>query len=138
MRDLERAPCGCKMGTKGEAFIYEPCSPTCDLYAYAIEEARKMGKPIQVIDLSHSGQLPFAARCPYCAMGADGYTGNDTAPEPGDRSLCVYCARVGIYTEHGIRRPTAEEEAENASDHKLGLLVDAAKQSIRRRGAEFS
>jgi hypothetical protein len=48
--DLQTLPCGCVMGSRTvdgqRAFVVMPCSQTCEYYAYAIEESRKMGKPV--------------------------------------------------------------------------------------------
>ncbi len=47
----ERFPCGCVIGDnkKGKVVLFQPCSPTCSVYAYFIEQARKHGKPIETV-----------------------------------------------------------------------------------------
>lgn len=39
-------PCGCRMSTVGDAFVFEPCSPSCEYYLYALNESKRQGKPI--------------------------------------------------------------------------------------------
>lgn len=61
------------------------------------------------------------APCPSCGAvntGALSTTpGHAEAPQPGDVSVCAYCAAIGIYAESGaIRRPTADELAELEAD----------------------
>lgn len=43
---LERLPCGCEMGTVGDAFVMRPCSPDCKYWRYAKAEAERQGKPL--------------------------------------------------------------------------------------------
>lgn len=45
----KRAPCGCRFASRGPSFVFVPCSPTCSLYAYVVEECRKLGKPLDLI-----------------------------------------------------------------------------------------
>lgn len=42
----ERLPCGCEMGTVGDAFVMRPCSPDCKYWRYAMAEAERAGKPV--------------------------------------------------------------------------------------------
>ena len=53
--DITRLPCGCQFWTEmidGEgAFVFEPCSETCEVYLYAKAEAARQGKPTTVIDM---------------------------------------------------------------------------------------
>jgi hypothetical protein len=49
---LTRLPCGCRFAKQDDVLLFEPCSSTCDAYAYVIEQARKTGKPID-IDVAH-------------------------------------------------------------------------------------
>ena len=52
--------------------------------------------------------------CPSCRSKLDAATGvgTDEAPDPGDWSICVYCAGPLIFTEDGYRRPTLVEHDE--------------------------
>jgi hypothetical protein len=36
----------------------------------------------------------------------------ETKPSEGDISLCWKCGGIAIFTEDGVRKPTAEEEAD--------------------------
>lgn len=48
---LERYPCGCRMGVVGDAFVMEPCSGRCKYFRYAMAESRRLGHPVDVIDM---------------------------------------------------------------------------------------
>lgn len=45
--DFERLPCGCVMGSIGDAFVYIPCSVLCKFYLHAVDLAKQAGKPIE-------------------------------------------------------------------------------------------
>jgi hypothetical protein len=47
LTDAERLPCGCIIGTAGEALAIEPCSAGCQYFQYFLAEAARQGKPIQ-------------------------------------------------------------------------------------------
>lgn len=47
LTDVERLPCGCVIGTAGDAFVMQPCSPGCEYYQYFVAESRRQGKPVQ-------------------------------------------------------------------------------------------
>lgn len=137
MIGAERAPCGCVFGTTQEkAFVFTPCSQSCELYAYAKQRARETKLPVEIIDMTASAALPFAAHCPFCGHGADGYTGHRDQPKDGDRAVCYYCARVAIYTAHGLRKPTPEEAAEHFGDPTVSLMVQQVKDRLQRRARE--
>jgi hypothetical protein len=40
------APCGCKMKREGNVFTIEPCSLTCGVYMYVVEQSKKRGNKI--------------------------------------------------------------------------------------------
>ena len=127
-----KLPCGCVMSTTDEgAFVFQPCSPTCDYYAYAIESARKQGKPITTIDTTNSGHLSDEHRCPYCLKSADGYSGGDegSVPKSGDVALCAYCGKFGFYTGRGIRKPTIDEGIELAQNPVLMLMAERLRKA---------
>lgn len=48
---LTEAPCGCRFGTVGDAFVFQPCSLTCDLLAYVKRETAAQGKTVTTLDL---------------------------------------------------------------------------------------
>lgn len=48
--DLEHRhelPCGCIHGIYKDAFVIQPCAPTCIYYKYTLEEQARQGKPIE-------------------------------------------------------------------------------------------
>lgn len=45
--DVERLPCGCRIGTLGGAFAIEPCALSCEHYRYVIEEGTRQDKPVE-------------------------------------------------------------------------------------------
>jgi hypothetical protein len=49
---LERAACGCLIGTVADTFVIEPCHGRCDLLKYTIRRSAQIGHPIEVIDVS--------------------------------------------------------------------------------------
>lgn len=55
-------------------------------------------------------------RCPHCDGLTDDATATDgddsVRPKVGDPTICAYCTGIGIYTEHSIRRATADEMTE--------------------------
>lgn len=38
--------CGCQFGTDGDAFIFKPCSETCEHYLYVLDESARQNKPL--------------------------------------------------------------------------------------------
>lgn len=48
--NLTLVPCGCRFGTRNGVFFMEAHSKSCDVAAYAVEQSRKMGKPVEQID----------------------------------------------------------------------------------------
>jgi hypothetical protein len=44
-----RLPCGCVIDTVGDAFVMQPCSLDCHYFRYAMDEAKRQGKPVQTI-----------------------------------------------------------------------------------------
>lgn len=122
--------CGCRLGTKDGVFAFIPCSETCDTYAYAIEAARKSGKPIATLDFRGSGQMEGPGyRCPHCEARNDGFTGSDRrdVPAPGNLSVCAYCRQIGIFTEDGIRKPSPLESVEINADPNVQAMRKSAE-----------
>jgi hypothetical protein len=76
------------------------------------------------------------AACPYCGrVNAYSFGLTTPDPEPGDVTICGYCASCGIYTdEFLIRVPTAEEQVylDDAPDVQAARW--AVLESIKRRG----
>lgn len=42
--DMQALPCGCKMYTVKDAFVFEPHSLECEFYLYFLEQSEKLGK----------------------------------------------------------------------------------------------
>lgn len=49
LTDVERLPCGCVIGNAGDAFVMQPCSPTCEYYLYFLAESGRQAKPVEYI-----------------------------------------------------------------------------------------
>ena len=47
---LEELPCGCKMGSVGDAFVMQPCSTDCQYFRYAVAETKRQGKAVHTVD----------------------------------------------------------------------------------------
>lgn len=68
-------------------------------------------------------------RCPACSAVVDAATamdGSDASPAPGDVTVCLYCARVLIFTADGLRLPTFEEIEQLAGNEDLVRAVAIA------------
>lgn len=44
----EKLPCGCAMSTVDDAFVFEPCSLTCEYYLYVQQQMAAKGMPAEV------------------------------------------------------------------------------------------
>ena len=85
-----------------------------------------------------------ASSCPWCYAFVDGATvlgkDEDAVPVGGDVSICLYCARVGVYEDDlSIRKPTPEERETFDKDDDIFKAVQAVKRHGprdpgRRRG----
>jgi hypothetical protein len=67
--------------------------------------------------------------CPVCRAVVDGATavdGSDAQPAAGDITVCVYCARVLVFTEDGLRQPTMDELEDLAGNEELVRAVAVA------------
>lgn len=67
--------------------------------------------------------------CPACQTVVDGamaMDGSQALPSPGDVTVCVYCARVLIFTADGLRLPTFDEIEKLAEDENLVRAVAIA------------
>lgn len=58
---FDTLPCGCQMGTVGDAFVMQPCSPDCPYYCYAVAETKRQGKPVAAIVDPDAGDVDLAA-----------------------------------------------------------------------------
>lgn len=74
-------------------------------------------------------------RCP-CNSTVDATTlvgeGAHT-PDPGDVNVCLYCAKVSLFTADGLRVPTAAEQAEIDLEPNVRRAVRAAESVILNR-----
>jgi hypothetical protein len=44
--DYHHLPCGCSFWNEGDKFFYQPCSPLCKFYIYALEQAKEKHIPM--------------------------------------------------------------------------------------------
>lgn len=72
--------------------------------------------------------------CPYCGAALDGATvavaEKEIMPEAGDWSVCLYCARLLVFTGVGVavRKPTDEEAAEGMADEGVRRAISVVKK----------
>lgn len=77
--------------------------------------------------------------CPGCGAPNTGHTkttGPDDpgAPQPGDVSVCLYCATVGVYTAQGV-----EPAPQDIMDHPdVQVAVALVRHDLQRRKADLS
>lgn len=45
LTNKETLPCGCIIGDNGDAFVMQPCKPSCEYYKYFLAEAARQRKP---------------------------------------------------------------------------------------------
>lgn len=82
-----------------------------------------------------------ATVCPYCGKcnTSATQTMSGQVPKDGDVSICVQCAHCGIFdspTTGGVRRTTAKEAAEIATNDRISrlrLALLAVKQKAKAR-----
>lgn len=130
-----RMPCGCVFGTIDDIFVIEPCSPTCEVYAYAHEQSRKQGKVMgDEIDLSNTGKVKaFMPRCPYCDAKLDGFVGaQGERPTFGALTLCMYCGEFAFFGFDQLRKPTEKETAEIHADSELVNMQKITRVNLRK------
>jgi len=75
--------------------------------------------------------------CPACGHELD--TATDmrgwAGVEPGDLGVCLYCARIHVFTRDGLRAPSYEERLEMNRDPEIRRLVASVKTLIGLRAA---
>lgn len=73
----------------------------------------------------------FDHTCPYCDTTNDAATGLNGAdvPEPGALSICWTCKAISIFTETGIRKPTADEAESIFRDPGVRSALAAVSES---------
>lgn len=71
---------------------------------------------------------PLVTVCPWCSARHDDAMIVDAAgwqpPKVGDVSLCISCAKPGIWTAYGLRLPTPAESTELMASPLLAQVVD--------------
>lgn len=75
-------------------------------------------------------------RCPGCRAVVDAATaidGSDAVPSAGDVTVCLYCARVLIFTIDGLRFPTLPELEQLAENEDLVRAVAVVTMFSRRQ-----
>lgn len=77
--------------------------------------------------------------CPACKREVDDDTNlNPTdarGPEPGDVSVCLYCAHLNIFTENlGLRSASKEEAHALLMDRRVRRAIAATAEYRRRYG----
>jgi hypothetical protein len=74
-------------------------------------------------------------RCPYCNSLNDGATGvsdDESKPDTGDFSICVYCAEISRYTVTGELAKLTETDLDSlADDEALTGELGKIQASIR-------
>lgn len=66
------------------------------------------------------------ARCPQCAAEMTGATdpqNEDSAPSPGDFSVCLYCAAVLCFNDDMTVRDAADEDLDDLPGDLLAKLA---------------
>ena len=69
--------------------------------------------------------------CPRCGKEMDASLAitNDHRPDPGDVSICLYCAGVSLYDDGlRLRLPTAAESLELRADPRIQKAIWAVKE----------
>jgi hypothetical protein len=70
--------------------------------------------------------------CPWCGEDLTAASGvnHPNNPEPGDCTICIYCAGWCIFDEQLLlRKPTSEEQAEIDSIHEAQLAQAAVLEA---------
>ena len=53
LTNAQRLPCGCVIGDSGDAFVMQPCAPSCEYYQYFLAESARQNKPAAfVVDVA--------------------------------------------------------------------------------------
>jgi len=50
MSDRETLECGCVIATEEDMFVIIPCSPDCKVLKFCIEESKRQGKPMHMLE----------------------------------------------------------------------------------------
>jgi len=47
----ERLPCGCRMYTVGDTFVFEPHALDCEYYLYVVEQSKQESVELTYLDM---------------------------------------------------------------------------------------
>jgi len=75
--------------------------------------------------------LANASNCIDCGKLLNGATAidSDSAPDPGDVTVCIYCGSLMIFEDDlSLRRPQPEEIVEMAGDERILAMQQARKE----------
>lgn len=73
-------------------------------------------------------------RCPHCAKVFDAHTHvsePDVRPQPGDLSVCLYCAQPMYYDQQGLLRAATRDYLEDAGPEICQQIL-RVQRAIRR------
>jgi hypothetical protein len=83
--------------------------------------------------MEHPGMKDYhisTTPCPHCGHPIDGAAAvaSERAPEPGDVTICIYCADILEFDEHMVlRRCDIEKLEPDFLDHVLALRRTAVR-----------
>jgi hypothetical protein len=80
-----------------------------------------------------------ASPCPHCGKILDAWTGaslgskEPPTPEPGDPTICAYCAALLVFADyHGrLREPTVEERAAIRANAEVWDMLKRMALAVR-------
>lgn len=49
--NMEVLPCGCRMYTVDDTFVFEPHDMKCEFYQYVLDQAKKQDKPMTHLEM---------------------------------------------------------------------------------------
>lgn len=80
-----------------------------------------------------TSKMPVSS-CPCCGRALDGATGDAPKPEPGDFTICLYCAEPALFDEDlQLRAPTGEETEQFYAVPELARMQALAAHHARAR-----
>lgn len=95
------------------------------------------GKPYAAIRSGAANPSP----CPACGKMLDSWTGahlgsnEPPTPEPGDPTVCGYCATILVFADYHcrLRMPTPEETAAMQADREAWDVLQSFQEFARER-----
>jgi len=66
-------------------------------------------------------------KCPFCKHPLDRVTGykTDSAPVPGDFTVCIRCARINTFLDDGSLKTATQEDLNSLDTDMLLQLMEA-------------